>query len=276
MSFSQKLRQLGQPIAYYPQLAKPLGGVTAAILFGQLFFWQDKTSNPLGVYKTQAELEQETGLSRREQETARKKLVELGILVETHKRLEHRIYFKLDLVKFDALMDDIREEAKPPLPNVTNEHSPMAESDIREEAKPPFVNTENTSENTNNNTSLTGSINACEKKSADLILLESFGITEQLAKDFIVHRKSFKAPITETALKGFQREADKAKIPIQQAIAISIERGWRGFNAGWDWQNDGVSAKNPQNPSARNTSKPFIPDDEGNWAEGMSITLRGS
>lgn len=276
MSFSQKLRQLGQPIAYYPQLAKPLGGVTAAILFGQLFFWQDKTSNPLGVYKTQAELEQETGLSRREQETARKKLVELGILVETHKRLEHRIYFKLDLVKFDALMDDIREEAKPPLPNVTNEHSPMAESDIREEAKPPFVNTENTSENTNNNTSLTGSINAREKKSADLILLESFGITEQLAKDFIVHRKSFKAPITETALKGFQREADKAKIPIQQAIAISIERGWRGFNASWDWQNDGVSAKNPQNPSARNTSKPFIPDDEGNWAEGMSITVRGS
>lgn len=276
MSFSQKLRQLGQPIAYYPQLAKPLGGVTAAILFGQLFFWQDKTSNPLGVYKTQAELEQETGLSRREQETARKKLVELGILVETHKRLEHRIYFKLDLVKFDALMDDIREEAKPPLPNVTNEHSPMAESDIREEAKPPFVNTENTSENTNNNTSLTGSINTREKKSADLILLESFGITEQLAKDFIVHRKSFKAPITETALKGFQREADKAKIPIQQAIAISIERGWRGFNASWDWQNDGVSAKNPQNPSARNTSKPFIPDDEGNWAEGMSITLRGS
>ncbi|MCT8547923.1 DNA replication protein [Glaesserella parasuis] len=253
MSFSQKLRQLGQPIAYYPQLAKPLGGVTAAILFGQLFFWQDKTSNPLGVYKTQAELEQETGLSRREQETARKKLVELGILVETHKRLEHRIYFKLDLVKFDALMDDIREEAKP-----------------------PFVNTENTSENTNNNTSLTGSINAREKKSADLILLESFGITEQLAKDFIVHRKSFKAPITETALKGFQREADKAKIPIQQAIAISIERGWRGFNASWDWQNDGVSAKNPQNPSARNTSKPFIPDDEGNWAEGMSITVRGS
>ncbi|MWQ58531.1 DNA replication protein, partial [Glaesserella parasuis] len=164
----------------------------------------------------------------------------------------------------------------PPLPNVTNEHSPMAESDIREEAKPPFVNTENTSENTNNNTSLTGSINAREKKSADLILLESFGITEQLAKDFIVHRKSFKAPITETALKGFQREADKAKIPIQQAIAISIERGWRGFSAGWDWRDDGVSAKNPQNPSARNTSKPFIPDDEGNWAEGMSITVRGS
>ncbi|WP_426877614.1 replication protein [Glaesserella parasuis] len=139
------------------------------------------------------------------------------------------------------------------------------------------AHTQNTTKQNNNtkNNTLTG-VNAREKKSETLMLLEQFGITEQLAKDFIVHRKSFKAPITETALKGFQREADKAKIPIQQAIAISIERGWRGFNAGWDWQNDGVSAKNPQNPSARNTSKPFIPDDEGNWAEGMSITLRGS
>lgn len=139
------------------------------------------------------------------------------------------------------------------------------------------AHTQNTTKQNNNtkNNTLTG-VNAREKKSADLILLESFGITEQLAKDFIVHRKAKKSPITETALKGFQREADKAKIPIQQAIAISIERGWRGFNAGWDWQNDGVSAKNPQNPSARNTSKPFIPDDEGNWAEGMSITVRGS
>ncbi|WGE08992.1 replication protein [Glaesserella parasuis] len=138
------------------------------------------------------------------------------------------------------------------------------------------AHTQNTTKQNNNtkNNTLTG-VNACEKKSEDLILLEKFGITGQLAKDFIVHRKSFKAPITETALKGFQREADKAKIPIQQAIAISIERGWRGFNAGWDWRDGRVSAKNPQNLSARNTST-FIPDDEGNWAEGMSITLRGS
>ncbi|MDG6829133.1 hypothetical protein QA311_11110, partial [Glaesserella parasuis] len=66
------------------------------------------------------------------------------------------------------------------------------------------AHTQNTTKQNNNtkNNTLTG-VNAREKKSADLILLESFGITEQLAKDFIVHRKSFKAPITETALKGF-------------------------------------------------------------------------
>ncbi|TCP18082.1 hypothetical protein EV693_10347 [Nicoletella semolina] len=211
MSFSQHLRRLGQPIAYYPQLAKPLGGVTAAVLFGQIFYWQDKTENPLGVYKTQAELEQETGLGRREQETARKKLVELGILIETHKRLEHRIYFKLDLAKFDALMESIREVANP-----------------------PFVNTKITTENTNN-TNLTVS-NARTRKSDALDLLEQFGITGQLAEDFVKHRKACRSTITKTALDGFQREADKAGISIQQAVSISIERGWRGFKSSWEWE----------------------------------------
>lgn len=89
----------------------------------------------------------------------------------------------------------------------------------------------------NHNNSLTR-INARARKSNAIILLEQFGITSQLANDFITHRKSFKAPITETALKGFQREADKAGISIQQAVAISIERGWRGFKADWQWRDD--------------------------------------
>lgn len=71
-----------------------------------------------------------------------------------------------------------------------------------------------------------------------MALLEQFGITEQLAEDFITHRKAKKAPITETALKNFQREADKAQIPIQLAVEIAIYRGWTGFNASWNWRDD--------------------------------------
>ncbi|MCW9716786.1 DNA replication protein [Avibacterium sp. 21-594] len=256
MRFSQYLRQLGQPIAYYPQLAKPLGGVTSAILFGQLFFWQDKTSNPLGVYKTQAELEQETGLTRREQETARKKLVELGILIETHKRLEHRIYFKLNLVKFDALMDDIREEAKPPLPNVANEHSPMAESDIREEAKPPFVNTEITTETTNNK-------KTSQKKSQSAVeILASFGIEGELAEDFIQHRKAKRAVITNTVMTRLKKQADLAKLPLGEVVAMMIERGWQGFQADWDWK-------------SADSKKPKFSDDDDSWWRGKTIEIRG-
>lgn len=81
-------------------------------------------------------------------------------------------------------------------------------------------------------------------KKSDLDLLADFGITGQLADDFIVLRKAKKAPITETALKGYQSEADKAGISICEAVAIAIKRNWQGFNASWDWQ--GVFPNNQQ------------------------------
>ena len=81
-----------------------MGGVNAAILFGHFFYWHDKTENPLGVYRTAEEIEEETGLSVQEQRTARSKLRERGVLIETEKRIEHRIYYKLDLNAFDDLM----------------------------------------------------------------------------------------------------------------------------------------------------------------------------
>ena len=110
MRASDFLRYTGRPIAYHPRLAKPLGSVNAAILFGQLVYWHDKTNNPLGVYKTALEIEEETGLSTKEQETARKKLKERGILIETLKRLEHRLFFKIDFDAYDAYMDEYISE----------------------------------------------------------------------------------------------------------------------------------------------------------------------
>ena len=103
MSASQHMRRLGQPIAYFPELARMLGGVNASIFFSQLFYWLPKSSHPDGIYKTAAEIESETGLTVQEQRTARKKLVDLGVLIETNRRIEHRLYFKLDLERFDAL-----------------------------------------------------------------------------------------------------------------------------------------------------------------------------
>ncbi|MBF6986119.1 DNA replication protein, partial [Pasteurella multocida] len=134
MRASEILKQTGRSIAYRPALAKLFGGVTAEIFFEQIFYWQDKAENQeLGVYKTQAELEEETGLSRKEQETARKKLREIGVLIETHKRLEHRIYFKIDMEKLDEVLSTLAD--------VQSEHSRMPESDIREVPKRTFVNT---------------------------------------------------------------------------------------------------------------------------------------
>ena len=104
------------------------------------------------------------------------------------------------------------------------------------------------------------------QKNTALSLLAEFGITGQLADDFAEHRKSKKAAITRTALEGFQREADKAGITLEEAIAIAIERDWRGFNASWNWRGDSIA-------TATNTRKTSTFADDGSWAVGRKLNI---
>ncbi|STQ99828.1 Uncharacterised protein [Kingella potus] len=132
---SEMLKLHGRPIAYFPQLAKPLGGVNASILFSHFFYWNDKGESDLGIYRTAEEIEMETGLSVQEQRTARAKLRERGVLVETEKRIEHRIYYRLDLDAFDALMlqhsgsgESTAPKCKSNSPEMQKQHSGSEES----------------------------------------------------------------------------------------------------------------------------------------------------
>jgi hypothetical protein len=52
-------------------------------------------------------------------------------------------------------------------------------------------------------------------------------------EDFVQQRKNKKAPITETALKGIEREARKAGISLNDALQEICARGWTGFKAEW-------------------------------------------
>ncbi|HHF5876118.1 TPA: helix-turn-helix domain-containing protein, partial [Haemophilus influenzae] len=76
------------------------------------------------------------------------------------------------------------------------------------------------------------------QKSEAEMLLKQFGITGQLAKDFIAHRKAKKGVINQTQLNRLQKQADKAGISICEAVEICIERNWQGFNASWDWRDE--------------------------------------
>ena len=113
-------------------------------------------------------------------------------------------------------------------------------------------NIKNTIQNTNTNLTVSNAHARKTSKSA-VEILEQFGITGQLAKDFIAHRKVKKSVITETVLNGFQREADKAGIPLVEAITISIERNWQGFRASWNWQ-DGQQQARKESFAEKNSS----------------------
>jgi hypothetical protein len=72
-----------------------------------------------------------------------------------------------------------------------------------------------------------------EEKTGASALLLAKGIPEDLTRDFLAMRKTQKAPFTETALAGFEREAKKAGLSLEQAVRESTERSWRGFKAIW-------------------------------------------
>ena len=143
----------GHPVAYHPMLAHFFGSVNAALFFGQLRYWHDKTENPLGVYKESEEWTRETGLSYREQATARRILADAGFVVETHKRLEHRLFFLIDWDAFNPAFDAWAEANRPATnlqsPNCGKRISPNDENAIREVRKAqPVYTTEITAETT--------------------------------------------------------------------------------------------------------------------------------
>ncbi|NUF48633.1 hypothetical protein [Gilliamella sp. ESL0250] len=154
MNAVEKLKLIGRPNAYYPKLAKPLGGVSSAVLFSQLFYWQDKSTSDLGVYKTRDELEDETGLTHNEQRTAIKKLCEKGVLIVTEKRLEHKTFYKIDNEKVNQVLSDFAnsitqssrqmKSSCPDLYNVDVETTTKLRSLYQE------ITTKSTTENTTN------------------------------------------------------------------------------------------------------------------------------
>lgn len=135
-SLSACLSGIGRAIAYYPKMAKFLGSVNASVLFSQLFYWQERTDNELGVFKTAEEWEEETGLTYREQATARKALRERGFLHETHQRLQHRMFFRLDIdainTAFDGWMLEQNTAERRKRNSVIQPDFPNDESAIRE------------------------------------------------------------------------------------------------------------------------------------------------
>jgi hypothetical protein len=132
MRVADVLRELGRPIAYYPYLSKYLGGVNAAVLFCQLFYWQDKATSELGVHKSVEELELETGLSYEEQRAARTKLRASGVVIETNKKIEHRIYFRVDEDALEALLS-----SPPPTRKVKKASEGTSEKSISRNGKSP-------------------------------------------------------------------------------------------------------------------------------------------
>jgi len=141
-----------RPVAYHPDFAKAIGSVQAALFLSQLLYWSDKGNNDGWIYKTQKEFYEETGLSRYEQETARKKLKKLGILEEKYQGVPRKLYYRINMGKLGEFMLAYYSSANN---NVEIQHYRVGNSSKQDCVNParkleeiPHANTEITTETT--------------------------------------------------------------------------------------------------------------------------------
>ena len=104
MRLGDYLRELGRPVMYWPSLCPVVGGVNATIFLCHLLWWSDKGDDPDGwIYKTQDAITAETGLTRREQDTARAKLIDLGLVEIDRRGVPATLYYRVDFDKLESL-----------------------------------------------------------------------------------------------------------------------------------------------------------------------------
>lgn len=130
--FSKTLQAVGRPITYFPAFAKAFGDLKTGVFLSNFLYWEGKQSDVEGwIYKTQKGILDETGLSRKEQEYARKKLKELNCLIEKRQGVPAKLYYKFDWEEVDKFIS----QSLTKLP----EKKKVKVEEIKEEREPTLV-----------------------------------------------------------------------------------------------------------------------------------------
>ncbi|QKN82216.1 primosomal protein I [Scandinavium goeteborgense] len=105
---STLIQLLDRPIAYQPAFAqirvgKVKAGPAAAVLLSQFVYWHNRMDGDW-MYKTRENIRKETGLSRDEQETSRKRLVALGVLEEQLRGVPATVHYRINSERLEELL----------------------------------------------------------------------------------------------------------------------------------------------------------------------------
>jgi uncharacterized protein YdaU (DUF1376 family) len=97
-------------------------------------------------------------------------------------------------------------------------------------------------------------------------------VPPELVDDFVKLRKAKRASVTQTAVDGIRREANKAGYTMEQAIRTCCERGWQGFKAEWvtgnNRNNNGSQHAQPKLTPAERTAVSIALNNGGEIPDG--------
>ncbi|EXC51367.1 hypothetical protein [Acinetobacter baumannii] len=252
-----------QPIAFNKHYVFLGCGINGALMLSQLVYWTSRTKDSEGwIFKTHHEWTQETGLTRREQDTARATLKSLKFISEKKMGVPCRVYYRVERENlYQALIEysesiDINSMHNSAILNAQNSHTEctnppdcMHNSAILNAQIRPS-NTENTyREYTENTTDIICAESApkTQKFKAKDFLLKN-GVSEQTATEYLDLRNKKKKPVTQRALQLVFKQAQEAKLSNERVFQIIVVRGWESFKAAWNWQETNAELEQLENP----------------------------
>lgn len=94
-------------VAYQRGLARAVGDHSAGLLLSQFWYWAERQPQERNgwFFMTQEQIHEETVMTRREQETARRKLRELGILEESKRGVPAKLWFRINSEAVISLLE---------------------------------------------------------------------------------------------------------------------------------------------------------------------------
>lgn len=254
-----------QPIAFNKHYVFLGCGINGALMLSQLVYWTSRTKDSDGwIYKTQSEWTMETGLTRKEQETARKTLKNLGFISEKKMGVPRRVFFRVERENlYQALVEYSETLAIPDMRNsdILNAQIVHAESADRADctlnsdmlyAQIGQSNTENTTENTTDINLGASAPEQPKKFSAKKFLIEN-GVSEKTAQEFIDLKNKKRKTITDRSLKIIFNQAAEAKLTNERVFQIIVLRGWESFKAAWNWAETNAEIEQLENPQVTPT-----------------------
>lgn len=118
-------RMRGRVIAFDRRYVDVTGSVTAALMLSQAVHWTENSSHPGNwFWKTQDQWQEETGMGRREQETARKNLRETSFWQENLRGNPATLWYRVDIDRLQRAL------LSTPVSMAESAELSMAESDI--------------------------------------------------------------------------------------------------------------------------------------------------
>ncbi len=158
---------LDRPIAFHRIFVDlPAGdkrlGVLGALMLSQALYWTARTEDPEGwFWKTAEEWQQETGMTRREQETARKRLRATGFWHEERRGLPAKLYFRVNLEALARALEKAASE-KQDCTNAPNKDAQNGQTGLDESGNLLTKTTTKTTSEINPDTDADASVQAQE------------------------------------------------------------------------------------------------------------------